>query len=80
MILTLAEAGYRSLRDLVLPLERLNVITGPNGSGKSSFYRALRLVGALATSDNCRVFTLEKQLGETVAPGMEVPAWDWPKR
>ena len=44
MILTLAISGYRSLRDVVLPLDRLNVVTGPNGSGKSSFYRALRLL------------------------------------
>ena len=31
MILTLAVSGYRSIRNLVLPLERLNVITGANG-------------------------------------------------
>jgi predicted ATPase len=35
MLKTLAIANYRSLRNLVVPLERLNVITGPNGSGKS---------------------------------------------
>lgn len=37
-------AGYRSLRDIRLPLGQLNVITGPNGSGKSNLYRALWLV------------------------------------
>jgi predicted ATPase len=36
MILTLAVSGYRSIRNLVLPLERLNVITGGNSVGKSS--------------------------------------------
>ncbi len=48
MLLTLAISGYRSIRDLVLPLERLNVITGPNGSGKSSLYRAIRLLADVA--------------------------------
>ena len=43
MLLTLAVSNYRSLRDLVVPLERLNLVTGPNGSGKSNLYRALRL-------------------------------------
>lgn len=44
MIRTLAVSGYRSLRDVVLPLGRLTVVTGANGSGKSSLYRALRLL------------------------------------
>jgi predicted ATPase len=42
MLHKLAVAGYRSLRDLVLSLDRLNLVTGPNGSGKSNLYRALR--------------------------------------
>ena len=46
MITTLAIHGYRSLRDLVLPLAPMTVITGPNGAGKSSLYRALRLLAA----------------------------------
>jgi predicted ATPase len=41
MLNTLAITNYRSLRDLMIPLGPLNVITGPNGSGKSSVYRAL---------------------------------------
>jgi predicted ATPase len=45
MLTTLAISNYRSLRNLILPLQRLNVVTGPNGSGKSSLYRALRLLG-----------------------------------
>lgn len=48
MITTLAVAGYRSLRDVVLPLAQLTVITGPNGSGKSNLYRAMRLLAAAA--------------------------------
>ncbi len=40
MLTTLAISNYRSLRNLIVPLQRLNLITGPNGSGKSSVYRA----------------------------------------
>jgi predicted ATPase len=48
MIETLAVFGYRSLRDVVLPMQRLTVVTGANGSGKTSLYRALRLLGDAA--------------------------------
>jgi predicted ATPase len=44
VITTVAVAGYRSLRDVVVPLHGLDVVTGANGSGKSSLYRALRLL------------------------------------
>src|ERR1700683_1106872 len=44
MLKSLAIANYRSIRELVLPLGALNLITGPNGSGKSNLYRALRLL------------------------------------
>lgn len=44
MLDTVAVRGYRSLRELVLPLRRLTVVTGANGTGKSSLYRALRLL------------------------------------
>ena len=50
MLLTVAISGYRSLRNLVLPLEPLTVVTGANGSGKSSLYRALRLLADVAQS------------------------------
>ena len=48
MLRTLAVANYRSLRELVLPLGPLNVVTGPNGSGKSNLYRGLRLLSETA--------------------------------
>src|SRR5689334_7502039 len=44
MLHTIAIRGYRSLRDVVLPVRRLTVVTGANGTGKSSLYRALRLL------------------------------------
>lgn len=44
MLHTVAIRGYRSLREIVLPLSELTVVTGANGTGKSSLYRALRLL------------------------------------
>ena len=49
MIKTLAISNYRSLLDLTIPLDSLNVITGPNGSGKSNVYKALRLLAETAS-------------------------------
>lgn len=46
MIETVAVEGYRTLRDLVVDLGQLTVVTGANGSGKSNFFRALRLLAA----------------------------------
>jgi predicted ATPase len=48
MLSILAVANYRSIRQIALPLERLNVVTGANGTGKSNLYRALRLLSDTA--------------------------------
>jgi predicted ATPase len=72
MILTLAVSGYRSIRDLVLPLERLNVITGGNGTGKSSLYRALRLLADVAQGRAIASLALEGGLQSTLWAGPEV--------
>ena len=50
MLSVLAVANYRSLRQLIMPLARLNLVTGPNGSGKSNLYRALRLLADTAAT------------------------------
>jgi predicted ATPase len=44
MLHTVAIRGYRSMREVVVPLTRLTLVTGANGTGKSSVYRALRLL------------------------------------
>lgn len=44
MLSTVAVRGYRSLRELIVPLDCLTVVTGANGTGKSSVYRALQLL------------------------------------
>ena len=48
MIERIAISGYRSIRELVLRLGQLTVVTGVNGAGKSNLYRALRLLGDAA--------------------------------
>ncbi len=61
MIRTVAVQGYRSLRELVLPLGQLSVITGANGSGKSSVYHSLRLLADVA--QNAVVASLAREGG-----------------
>jgi predicted ATPase len=71
MLLTLAIANYRSLRDLVVPLERLNLVTGPNGAGKSSLYRALRLLAETALGGVVPALAREGGLPSTLWAGPE---------
>ena len=74
MISTLAISGYRSLRDLLLPLDRLNIVTGANGSGKSSLYRALRLLGDAALNSVVSSLAKEGGLPSTLWAGPETIA------
>ncbi len=68
-IQTLAISGYRSLRHLVLPLGRLNLVTGANGTGKSSLYRALRLLGDAALNSVVASLAREGGLTKTLWAG-----------
>ena len=71
MLTTLAIANYRSLRQLVLPLGQLTVVTGPNGSGKSSVYKSLRLLAEIATGGVVRSLVREGGLSSTLWAGPE---------
>ncbi len=71
MIQTLAIANYRSLRSLILPLARLNLVTGANGSGKSSLYRALRLLADAAQGGLVASLAREGGLPSTLWAGPE---------
>ena len=51
MLTAVAVSGYRSLREVVVPLHGLDVVTGANGSGKSSLYRSLRLLAGCGRGD-----------------------------
>ena len=71
MLSTLAIANYRSLRSLLIPLGRLNLIIGPNGSGKSSVYRALRLLAETAQGGVIQSLAREGGLPSTLWAGPE---------
>lgn len=72
MLTALAVSNYRSLRNLVLPIQRLNVITGANGSGKSNVYRALRLLADTAQGRVVWSLAREGGLQSTLWAGPEV--------
>ncbi|APX65041.1 AAA family ATPase [Sphingomonas sp. gentR] len=71
MIETLAISGYRSLRDVVVPLAPLTIVTGANGSGKSSLYRALRLLSDVAQGRVIASLAAEGGLNSTLWAGPE---------
>ncbi len=71
MLTTVAISNYRSLRNVVIPLQNLNVVTGANGSGKSSFYRALRLLGDTAQGRVVPSLAREGGLQSTLWAGPE---------
>ena len=74
MVRTVAVHGYRSLRDLVLPLGQLSLITGANGSGKSSAYRSLRLLAEAALNSVVASLAREGGLPSTFWAGPETIA------
>ncbi|MGA7779810.1 MAG: AAA family ATPase [Paraburkholderia sp.] len=71
MLTTLAIANYRSLREFIAPLGRLNIVTGPNGSGKSNVYRALRLLAVTARGGVIPSLAREGGLPSTLWAGPE---------
>ena len=71
MLQTLAVSDYRSIRNLVVPLSPLTVVTGPNGSGKSSMYRALRLLADTARGNLVNSLAREGGLPSTFWAGPE---------
>jgi predicted ATPase len=71
VIATLAVENYRSLRNLVLELGQLTVITGANGTGKSSLYRALRLLADSARNGAVAALAREGGLQSALWAGPE---------
>jgi predicted ATPase len=71
MLHTLAVENYRSLRNIVVPLGKLNIVQGPNGSGKSNLYKALRLLADTAAGGIVSSLAREGGLGSTFWAGPE---------
>ncbi|HEX2214985.1 MAG TPA: AAA family ATPase [Mycobacterium sp.] len=74
MLHTVAIRGYRSLREVVLPLARLTVVTGANGTGKSSLYRALRLLADCGRGEVIGSLAREGGLESVLWAGPEQPS------
>ncbi|MDX1926078.1 MAG: AAA family ATPase [Pirellulaceae bacterium] len=72
MLNALAISGYRSLKDVVLSLGQLNVVTGANGSGKSSLYRSLRLLADIGSGNLIASLAREGGLTSTLWAGPEM--------
>jgi predicted ATPase len=71
MLSALAVSNYRSLREFLIPLRQLNLVTGPNGSGKSNLYRALRLLAETAQGRVIPSLAREGGLPSTLWAGPE---------
>ncbi|RZP96963.1 ATP-binding protein [Vibrio vulnificus] len=71
MLSTISINNYRSVRDLCIPLEQLNLITGTNSSGKSNLYRALRLLSETAQHGVVSSLAAEGGLGSAFWAGPE---------
>jgi len=67
MIRELHIEGYRSVRDLTLNLQPINVLTGPNGCGKSNLYNSLVLIARAA----------EGRLGRAIGEEGGTPSVFW---
>ena len=51
--------GYRSISDIEIELNQLNVMTGPNGCGKSNLYKAIYLLSQGARGQLANTLALE---------------------
>ena len=73
MLHTVAIRGYRSMREVVIPLTGLTVVTGANGTGKSSVYRALKLLADCGRGEVIGSLAREGGLESVLWAGPENP-------
>jgi predicted ATPase len=66
---SLSVEGYRSVRSLWTPLDRVNVVLGPNGSGKTNLYRSLALLVAAAQGGLARAIGREGGMASVMWAG-----------
>ncbi|WP_027586794.1 AAA family ATPase [Acidipropionibacterium thoenii] len=71
MLSLVAVHGYRSIRDLVLPLGQVTIVTGGNGAGKTNLYRSLRLLAGVAHGHLISSLAAEGGLSQVLWAGPE---------
>lgn len=69
MLETVHIKGFRSVKELHLPLRRLTVLTGGNGVGKTNIYRALQLLHCAANGTLADEIASEGGLGSVFWAG-----------
>ncbi|BDI29645.1 hypothetical protein CCAX7_16960 [Capsulimonas corticalis] len=52
-------SGYRSIRDISVEFQRINVLVGPNGCGKSNLYQSMYLLASAANGRLARALADE---------------------
>jgi predicted ATPase len=56
---TLSIQGYRSIQNMRLPMDNINVIVGANGCGKSNLYKAVQLLAKAVNGELAETLALE---------------------
>ena len=67
----LSVIGYRSVRQIRLKLERLNLIGGPNGCGKSNLYNVMPLLSGAAKGDFAKTIAGEGGMPSVLWAGVQ---------
>ena len=69
----IAASGYRSLRQIVFPVDRLSVFVGSNGVGKTNLYRVLQLVQSAAAGTLAQELASEGGMASAMSAAKRSP-------
>jgi len=64
-------AGYRSLRQISFPVDRLSVFVGANGVGKTNLYRGLQIIQSAAAGSLARELAIEGGMASVISAGIQ---------
>jgi len=72
MIRSIYIDNYRSVKNVFLELDRLNIVFGPNGCGKSNLYKAIQLLSGAASGQLSEMFSSEGGIQNTMWSGSKM--------